>query len=45
MGTSQAFRWVIRDFALDLRDEAGCDISAKEYMEISLEVLGDVMPL
>ena len=35
-----AFTWVVRDFALDLVDEEGNELSAKDYLERSLEQNG-----
>ena len=33
------FLWLLRDFALDLKDEHGNDISSDEYLELALEEL------
>ncbi len=32
-----AFMWVVRDFALQLKDSDGEDITAREYLESALE--------
>lgn len=34
--TSPAFMWVVRDFALALKDKAGDSISSVEYLEHAL---------
>ena len=34
------FMWIIRDFTLQLLDEAGCAITATEYLEKALEYKG-----